>query len=240
MITNVQERREALLNMLPPVAGMKCGTRESRRMLALALAGCPILALLLCPGISLPKTAGSVVSLKSRVPAAVVAAAPGPAPGNNTSFPPAALGNNSAVPPAAPGNNSLKFGAVVVTIVSGAAGTLLASLISNGFANLVVSTPPTAGAPETLAPKTLRQALRKSEEREAKLASKRATAVDQEEAFAKKTARKVIKIKEAAARANYEQGRLDERAAIEKAAVAEEIAVALEQGKAAVEKDEAG
>ena len=200
----------------------------------LALAGCPILALLLCPGMSLPKTAGSVVSLKSRVSAAVVAAAPGPAPGNKSSFPPAAPGNNSFPPD----KKKFDFGANVASVITGALGTLLAASIKSTVDSSIA--PPTADAPETLAPKTLRQALKKSEKREAKLASKRATAVDQEVAFAKKRARKEIKIKEAAARENYEQGRLAERAAIEKAAVAKEIAVALEQGKAAVEKEEGG
>ena len=61
----------------------------------------------------------------------------------------------------------------------------------------------------------------------------------QEEGLAKKKAQKIIESREAAAQASYEQGRLVERAAIKKAAVAKEVELAEEQGKAAVEKEQA-
>ena len=142
-------------------------------------------------------------------------------------------------------NNSDKkefqYEAAGVSIVSGTiTGLLTAFIIAvstvvgriDFFQQFITPPTVTANAPETLSQKTLRQALKKVEERDAK-------AVIQEEGLSKKKARKRIESKEAAAQAGYEQGRLVERAAIEKAAVAKEVKLAKEQGKAAVEKEQA-
>jgi hypothetical protein len=193
-------------------------------MLSLAY---PILAFVLRPGMPFPNTAGSV-NLKSRA-AAVVAASP---PGNNSSFP----GNNSS------DKKEFDYEATSTTIVTSVLASLLAAAIIAAWTVVVgkidflqqLFTPPTvtANAPETLSPKILRQALKKSEERYAK-------AVIQEEALAKKKARKIIENREAAAQASYKQGRLAGRAEIERAAVAAVVELAEEQGKAAVEKEQA-
>ena len=172
-------------------------------------------------------TPRGAVNRKSRA-AAVVAASP---PGNNSSFP----GNNSS------DKKEFDYEATSTTIVTSVLASLLAAAIIAAWTVVVgkidflqqLFTPPTvtANAPETLSPKILRQALKKSEARYEK-------AVIQEEALAKKKARKIIESREAAAQASYKQGRLAERAAIEKAAVAAVVELAEEQGKAAVEMKE--